>query len=200
MASQAQAHLSSISLAVPQVDSYLTFYEQVLEKVWTDGKIHLLPGRLSIDPVPWQPTPLEDEYNAGMGYSGIGLSLPSAAPLIDTALSLKASIARPLDDYSVGASLIPDEDEMKQIPVRYSHLLDPNGFGIEVTEEAPLDNPYVKVILKVLDLDKSIAFYTDVIGLTMFRKRSNVNNRPREASFMALVVRLDRPPPATVTI
>lgn len=116
--------------------------------------------------------------------------MPSAAPLIDTAESFKASIVRPLDDYFVGASLIPDEDEMKQIPIRYSRLLDPQGFGIEVVEEASLDKPYCKIILKVLDLDKSIAFYTDVLGLTLFRKRSNVNNRPREASFMALVVRL----------
>ena len=33
----------------------------------------------------------------------------------------------PLGDYAYGAAIKPDEDEMKQNPVRYGRFTDPDG-------------------------------------------------------------------------
>ena len=49
------------------------------------------------------------------------------------------------------------------------------------------DNAYpgMKLILNVLNLEESIDFYTKGLGMKLLRKRSNVNNRPRDASLSA---------------
>ncbi len=49
--------------------------------------------------------------------------------------------------------------------------------------------PPSRIILYVEDLDESVAFYTAVLGMTLFRKRSNVNSIPKDASMVAHVVR-----------
>jgi hypothetical protein len=90
-------------------------------------------------------------------------------------------------EYSYGASLIPDEDEMKIIPINYGRFSDPNGFMIEIIEEEKI-HPLFKLRLNVLDLDETIQFYTQTLGMKLLRRRSNVNNRPRMASLCAYLV------------
>ena len=48
--------------------------------------------------------------------------------------------------------------------------------------------PGMKAVLHVLNLEESIDFYTKALGMKLLRKRSNVNNRPREASLCAYLV------------
>lgn len=92
---------------------------------------------------------------------------------------------RPFDTYYYGASLVPDEDDLKQTEVKYALIQDPTGFQVEVKEN-PTDS-HCRIVINVIDLDESIDFYTKIIGLKLLRKRSNVNSRPRDASISAYV-------------
>lgn len=99
-------------------------------------------------------------------------------------------MATPLGDYFYGASLLPDEDEKQLYPARYARLQDPWGMSLEVVEDAsaPAAPCCAKLVLKVLDLEDSVQFYSHALGLQLLRRRSNVNNRPAEASLMARLV------------
>lgn len=76
------------------------------------------------------------------------------------------SIRTNADNYAYGASLIPDEDEMKQFPVKYGVIMDPNGYLIEIKEEnkVMIEGNSAKITLHVEDVDESIEFYTNIIG------------------------------------
>ena len=83
--------------------------------------------------------------------------------------------------------MIPDEDEMKAIPVRYGVFMDPSGYNVEIKEST---NQECKIVMGVIDLDESIEFYSNVLNMNLLRKRSNTHNRPKEASMCAHMVLL----------
>ncbi len=95
------------------------------------------------------------------------------------------NVLRTFNNYKIGASLIPDEDEMKQFDVQYGWLEDPAGYRLEL-QQSPIE--YDRLILKVLDIDESIDFFTNILGFSLLRKRANLNNIPKEASFSAYLV------------
>jgi Glyoxalase/Bleomycin resistance protein/Dioxygenase superfamily len=95
-------------------------------------------------------------------------------------------------DFAYAASLIPDEDEMKNTPVRYGRLSDPDGYQIEVREDSKMQDhsrKLFKLTLNVLDIEESVAFYRDVLGMSVLRRRSNVWGIPKHASMCAFMVR-----------
>lgn len=110
--------------------------------------------------------------------------MPSAADVFQ-AQNIPAKT--PFGEYAYGASLVPDEDEMKRIPVHYGRLSDPDGHSVEVVEGDKV-NPVEKFILNVLDLNESVEFYSQILGMTLLRKRANINSIPKEASMCAYVV------------
>jgi hypothetical protein len=121
------------------------------------------------------------------GFVGIGLSLPDAPVRVARAVAEDATLAMPFDDYKYGASLIPDEDEMKTLPVSYGKIIDPDGYQVEVPAAART-SPISKIILNVADLDAACQFYTEVLGMKLLRRRANVNNTPKSASMCAYLV------------
>lgn len=92
-------------------------------------------------------------------------------------------------DYGYAASEIPDEDEMRQTPVRYGRLQDAQEHRVEVLER-DTDTSLYKIVLGVLDLNDTIEFFTKVLQMKLLRKRSNVYNTPRSASMCAYCVSL----------
>jgi hypothetical protein len=91
--------------------------------------------------------------------------------------------------------LFPDEDEMLQIPVQYTWVADPNGFRTEYRAPYQPPPPSIvgsntnnRVVLSVVDLDETTEFYQHFFEWQIVRKRSNLNNRPREASFSYFMV------------
>jgi len=66
--------------------------------------------------------------------------------------------------------------------------MDTNGIEFQVSSSSVYKQPELKVVLNVLDLEESIEFYTKQLGMTLTRKRSNVNNRPRQSSLSAFLV------------
>lgn len=96
-----------------------------------------------------------------------------------------------LGNFAYAASLIPDEDEMKNYPVRYGRISDPDGYTVEVREDPKMkvaSRKMFKLTLNVLDIEESVAFYRDVLGMTVLRRRSNVFAIPRHASMCAFMV------------
>ena len=127
-----------------------------------------------------------DSNLRGDGFIGIGVAFPDAKLICDAAQEEGGSIIFPFGEYAYGASLIPDEDELKQFPVKYGKIQDPDGYTIEVMQAFRAE-PLFKAILCVTDLDDSISFYTSKLGLRLLRKRSNINSKPKTASFVANV-------------
>ena len=101
------------------------------------------------------------------------------------------SVLVELNDYALGASMLPDEDEMKTTPIRYGRIQDPDGYIIEVIDASKLDQKssiMSKIRLNVLDLNDSTEFYEKILGMNLLRRRSNINNIPKEASMCTYVV------------
>ncbi len=94
----------------------------------------------------------------------------NAVDIMDASEMNGGSVHTILDNYAYAASLIPDEDEMKQYPVKYGRVADPDGYLVEIVEPLKAPSPTgtmfttAKVILNVEDLDESIEFYTDILG------------------------------------
>lgn len=105
------------------------------------------------------------------------------------ACSGPAEIITDFGEYKFGASMIPDEDDLKQFPVQYGCLCDPNGYNLQIIERST--KFLERIILNVLDLNDSIEFYMQAFGMTLLRKRSNVNNIPKSASMCAYMVRIN---------
>ena len=133
------------------------------------------------------------------GIRGIGVQRSNVLEIQNKAIMAGGSVVLPLDDYKYGASMEPDEDEMKQLPVRFATVLDPDGYIVELREvnetaledvalHRSLRSDVAKIVLNVEDLDECIEFYTQVLGMKLLRRRSNVNNEPNEGAMVAYVV------------
>lgn len=133
----------------------------------------------------------------GDGYQGIGLNVEDADEIFKKAENSGGSVVTPLADYAYGAALIPEEDDLKQNPVRYGRLADPDGYVIEVAEPDILEaikNPSAndarikKFVLNVINLDETIEYYAGLnVGFTELRRRSNVNSIPKDASMVSFI-------------
>ena len=120
------------------------------------------------------------------------MKVKSAVGIFEAATTAGGKTLLPLGDFAYGASLIPDEDEMKTYPVRYGRISDPDGYTIEVREDPKLkekSRKMFKVTLNVLELEDSVSFYRDVLGMNVLRRRSNVWGIPKHASMCAFMVR-----------
>jgi Glyoxalase/Bleomycin resistance protein/Dioxygenase superfamily len=119
------------------------------------------------------------------------LKVANAAPIFEAATAGGGKTLLEVDNFAYAASLIPDEDEMKTYPVRYGRLSDPDGYIIEVREDPrakPASRKLFKLTLNVLDIEESVAFYRDILGMNVLRRRSNVFAVPRHASMCAFMV------------
>jgi len=134
-----------------------------------------------------QANPVSDDglYDLGEGISGIGISRPSPVDVLDMAELNGGKIILPADEYAYAASMVPDEDEMKSFPVKYGTVQDPDNYSIEVKESS--SSEAAKIVMNVEDLNDSIDFYTNTIGMALLRKRSNVYNVPKSASMVGYV-------------
>jgi hypothetical protein len=127
----------------------------------------------------------------------------AANAIVQRAEDANCTIELPFNDHHYAASLIPDEEEMLQTHVRYARIADPNEFRIEVRDGSYTSERYKnyaapdkarayhagdRFVLFVEDLNDSIAFYTEVLGLPLLRRRADVASNPPEAVMLAYVV------------
>jgi Glyoxalase/Bleomycin resistance protein/Dioxygenase superfamily len=133
----------------------------------------------------------DSSVTLGDAYAGIGVRVASAGNIIQAASKEGGKVILEVGDFAYAASMIPDEDEMRNTAVRYGRIADPDGYVVEVKEDAKLSpsaSKLFKVVLNVIDIDESIPFYQDLLGMKLLRKRSNVMGKPKEASMCAYMV------------
>lgn len=184
--------ISKISFRVKNLEESIAFYTgslrmKIVEK--NDAEKKCILGYETTDQYPFCieiQGGLVDELSIGDGFQGIGLSFDDVDKVSAAALSNGGALLLDIDDYYYGASLVPDEDDLKQFPVRYGKITDPNGYTIELKKENRA-YPIHKVTLSVLDLDETVSYYSKNFNLKQLRRRSNVISKPREASFCAYV-------------
>lgn len=182
--------ISKVSFKVSNLQKSLDFYTkavgmEVMSRNDDEGRVALsFGGSVALELE--ESSAAADDKLRGDGFYGIGVGFPNAQMVCDAAVDEGGSVVFPFGEYSFGASLIPDEDELKQYPVSYGRVSDPDGYIVEVVNEFRAE-PFMKVMLNVLDLDEAIEFYTKGIGMNLLRKRSDVNSRPKKASFVGYV-------------
>lgn len=188
--SMGMGDISKVSFKVSNLQKSLDFYTkavgmELLSRDDDGGKVALsFGGSVALELE--ESKAAADEKVKGDGFYGIGVGFPNAQMVCDAAAEEGGSVVFPFGEYSHGASLIPDEDELKQYPVSYGRVSDPDGYIVEVVNEFRTE-PFMKVMLNVLDLDEAIEFYTKGVGMNLLRKRSDVNSRPKKATFVGYV-------------
>ncbi|CAM9638948.1 unnamed protein product [Sphacelaria rigidula] len=120
-----------------------------------------------------------ESYNIGDGFKGMGLRLPDLAGVVEKAKAEGGEIK-----IILGPSIIPDEPVGKETVENMAVIKDPNGYTFEVTEDANRRDPVSKVSLLVLDMEKTIDFYQDALGMTLLRRRSLLPRRTAQATWM----------------
>lgn len=176
-----------VSLRVNNLDKSLTFYSEslgmkILSKDLTSAALAFNDDGKKLEIIE------KPSFKKGDAFVGIGVKAPDAIVRFSRAAALGSEVLTPFDTYAYGASLVPDEDELKQFPISYGKIKDPDGYIVELTEGVSED-PLYKVVLNVEDLNDSIAFYTNKVKMNLLRRRANVNNKPKSASMCAYVVR-----------
>ena len=207
--------LKGPSYAVSDLDRSIAFYSNVLGfKVVEENRAQGV-ARVALDDdaaamtveLLQQPSASSASIATGDAFAGVGVRVPSAAQIFQSAAAQGGRVVLEVGDFAYAASLVPDEDEMRNTPVRcartwpvlphnttshpgapshracrYGRLADPDGYLIEVREDAklaPAAKRLFKMVLNVLDIEESVAFYRDIAGMAVLRRRSNVYSVPK---------------------
>lgn len=151
----------------------------------------------------------DDDDEEELGYKGISINI-SKLDAIDVYNSIDkygGTVVANIADHAYGASIIPDEDDLKQFPVRYGTINDPDGFAIELVEissktnsigtatsrsssgdgDAIIEKIIKKVRINVIELEETVSFYEDILNMQLLRRRSNVNSKPKDASMISYI-------------
>jgi lactoylglutathione lyase len=108
-----------------------------------------------------------DGYELGTGFGHFGLAVPDVAAAVERVRAAGAgTITREAGPVKGGSTVI-------------AFVKDPTGYSWELIERkgAPIRDPLAQVMLRVTDLDASIAYYTQCLGMTLIRKRENEGGR-----------------------
>jgi len=178
--------VSTLSYHVSDIKKSIDFYTNVLGFNIINNKdnnvlLGLLDNTFLIELIN-----SKQEYNLGDGFVGIGINknIDDSNMIIQKCSKYGGKVVLDINDFGYGACMIPDEDEMKVTPVRYGRINDPDGYNIEITEIKDNNNlPHIsKIRLNVVDWEESEKFYMEILGMKLFRRRSNINSKPKKAS------------------
>ncbi|CAM9555752.1 unnamed protein product [Ascophyllum nodosum] len=134
-------------------------------------------------------------YEIGDGFNCMGLRLPDLEGIASRAKALGGSVVSGPEaspwrygsrffEVTLGPCIIPDEPVGKNVEEKVLCIKDPDGYSFEVTEAAYRRDPVSKVSLLVMDMEKSIDFYQDALGMTLLRRRSLLPTKTAQATWM----------------
>lgn len=99
-----------------------------------------------------------DSYDIGEGFGHFGVALPDVYKAAETIKAGGGEITREAGPVKGGNTVI-------------AFAKDPSGYMWELIQRPQTKEPLCQVMLRVSDLDKSIEYYTKVLGMTLLRKR-----------------------------
>lgn len=99
-----------------------------------------------------------EPYDIGTGFGHMGLAFPDIKPVVEAVRACGVgAVTREVGPVKGGTSII-------------AFVRDPDGYMFELIQR-PARDPIAQVMLRVGDMDKAIAFYTDGLGMKLLRKR-----------------------------
>ena len=105
-----------------------------------------------------------DAYDLGEGFGHLGVAVSSAATVcesIEADATTRGKVTRPAGPVKGGQTVI-------------AFVKDPTGYAFELIERAEVGpEPLCQVMLRVGDLEKSMRFYEEVVGMKALRTRDN---------------------------
>lgn len=103
-----------------------------------------------------------DSYDLGDAFGHFGLAVPDVYKTVETVKAGGGKVSRDAGPVKGGSSVIAFVD-------------DPTGYKWELIErkDQAIPEPLCQVMLRVGDLDKSMAWYENVLGMSKLRTRDN---------------------------
>lgn len=102
-----------------------------------------------------------DSYDLGEGFGHFGVATSDVAAIVDKVKAAGGKVSREPGPVKGGKTVIAFVD-------------DPTGYKFELIQrEGEIPEPLAQVMLRVGDLDKSIKYYTEVVGMKLLRTRDN---------------------------
>ena len=117
------------------------------------------------------------------GFLGVGVELEP-----EHLTKFCADLAVEAEDREFCASMVPDEDPNKETWITVAEVQDPVGFPVAALtqkDRPPKHAPAPKIVLCVSDLDASIQFYSNALGMRLLRKRALLPDLPAMSAFFA---------------
>mmetsp|Transcript_6807 Transcript_6807/g.18287 ORF Transcript_6807/g.18287 Transcript_6807/m.18287 type:complete len:351 (-) Transcript_6807:285-1337(-) len=106
-----------------------------------------------------------DSYPLGDGFGHFGLAVNDVYKTAESIQSSGGQVPRPAGPVKGGSTII-------------AFAKDPTGYSFELIQrEGKIPEPFAQVMLRVFDLEKSIQYYTQALGMTLLRKRENPEGR-----------------------
>jgi catechol 2,3-dioxygenase-like lactoylglutathione lyase family enzyme len=91
-------------------------------------------------------------------------------------------VLAPPEECTVGPSKIPDEPIGTKHVTFESLVSDPQGYRFRLIQRAEGARRVAKLVYRVTDLEKSQAFYSELLGMSVLRWRSNLQSTPLDIS------------------
>ncbi|KAD4180201.1 hypothetical protein E3N88_28792 [Mikania micrantha] len=101
-----------------------------------------------------------DKYDIGAGFGHFGIAVDDVAKTVDLIKAKGGTVTREPGPVKGGKSII-------------AFIEDPDGYKFELIERGPTPEPLCQVMLRVGDLDRSIAFHEKAFGMELLRRRDN---------------------------
>lgn len=101
-----------------------------------------------------------DKYDIGKGFGHFGIAVEDVAKTVELVRAKSGKVTREPGPVKGGKSVI-------------AFVEDPEGYKWEIIQRPPTREPLCQVMLRVGDMDRSIAFYERAYGMKLQRKRDN---------------------------
>ncbi|GAB4839064.1 hypothetical protein Ancab_028593 [Ancistrocladus abbreviatus] len=101
-----------------------------------------------------------DKYDIGTGFGHFGIAVEDVAKTVELIKAKGGKVTQEPGPVKGGSTVI-------------AFIEDPDGYKFELLEKGPTPEPLCQVMLRVGDLDRSIAFYEKAFGMELLRKRDN---------------------------
>jgi len=106
-----------------------------------------------------------ESYDLGDGFGHFGLAVPDVYKMTEGIQAAGGVVSRPAGPVKGGNR-----------PIAF--VKDPTGWSFELIQrEGKIVEPFAQVMLRVSNLEKSIAYYTQALGMTLLRTRENAEGR-----------------------